>query len=185
MSIREEYINAGYANKYIDERAKEEYEYIVSKIEKSKKKFTDTKIVRFLCTDWSEYLINKLARYYYLKKHHSNELPEFTGDRNNPVEVFEYNQRNGIKPIETKETEDGVFIHKYEDGTVVHVKTTLTGIIDGNLYDKMIKDRKRFIADYLKIDEEEIENMNEFEIENLVKKNELKRKVNKVLRLNK
>lgn len=185
MNIREEYLNAGFSNEYVDERAKEEYECVVDQIEKSKKKFKDIKIIRFLCTDWSEYLISRLAWYYYRKEKAKNrKIPEFTGDKNNPIEVYEYNLNNGIMPIETIDNKDGTFTHKYEDGIVVNVKVTSSGVIDGEIWEKMNEDNRRFLAVYLNISEEEVINMSENEIESLVKKNEFNKKVKKVLGLN-
>lgn len=184
MTIREELLNAGFTSEYIDESAKEQYLRKVDEINRSKKKFSDTKIGRFLCTDWAEYLINKVALYYYEKEQTKHrKLPEFTGDRNNPVDVWEYNARNGIMPVETIDNEDGTFTHKYEDGTVVTIKITLTGIIDDEMIEALKKNRRRILADYLNMNEEELIAMSESEIESLVKKNEVSKKIKKVLRL--
>lgn len=184
MNIREELLNAGFSNEYVDENAKEQYLRKVDEINKSKKKFSDTKIGRFLCTDWAEYLINRATLYYYEKEQAKHrKLPEFTGDRNNPADIWEYNARNGIMPVETIDNEDGTFTHKYEDGTVVTIKTTLTGVIDGEIFERMKKDCRRFLADYLNMNEEELIDMSESEIQSLVKKNEVSRKIKKVLRL--
>lgn len=149
-----------------------------------KRKFTDTKIGRLLCTDWVDYLFNMAALYYYEKEQEKNrKLPEFTGDRNNPVDVWEYNARNGIMPVKSMDNKDGTFTHEYEDGTVVTIKVTLTGVLDSELLEKRTKDNRRYLADYLNMNEEELIDMSESEIESLVKKNEVSKKIKKVLRL--
>lgn len=181
MTIREELLSAGFSNKYVDEQSQIRYQMMVDQIDKSKKKFSDTKIGRLLSI---EYLINRVALYYYEKEQTKNrKIPEFTGDKNNPVEVWEYNSRYGIKPTQTIDNKDGSYTHKYEDGTVVTIKTTLTGVIDSEMLEKAEKNKRRLLADYLNMDEEEVINMNYSEIISLVKKNEFSKKINKVLRL--
>lgn len=187
MSIREELLESGFSEQYIDKRAKEEYDEIIKRIEIDK--YKSNKVHRFSYIYWVERQLTRLAyklSIYERKKSNDKKLenPEFTGDRNNPADVWEYNARNGIMPIETIDNKDGTFKHTYEDGTVVTIEVTLTGVIDGEMFEKMKKDNKRFLADYLKMDEEEVINMDEDEIESLVKKNEFNKKVKKVLRLN-
>lgn len=186
MTIREEWLNAGYSNEYVDLEAEKEYRKVLKQIEREKIEFTD-KIYKALCTNWIEQWaqrsINRLAWKSYIKEQTKNrKTPEFTGDRDNPIERWKYIQENGIMPIETIENEDGTFTRIYEDEFKVIVKIT-AGVIDGEMFDKIEKDRKRLLADYLKIDEEEVINMSEGEIESLVKKNEFSKKINKVLRL--
>ena len=184
MTIREELLKIGFTDEYVDQRAKETYDRIVNLLGKNKKSFKDTKIYRVLSMDTvADWLIYKAVQYYQRKIEKNKEIPEFTGDRNNPIDVYEYNSKVGIKPIKTIDNKDGSYTHTYEDGTVVTVRVTLSGFVSEEFMQRAERDRKRLLADYLKIEEEELINMNDEEIETLVKKNEFNKKLTKVLRL--
>ena len=71
-------------------------------------------------------LLRRLA--YKIMVKDNSEIPPFTGDKNNPVEVWEYNARYGIMPVKTIEHGDGYYTHIYADGTEVNVHVTLSGI---------------------------------------------------------
>lgn len=97
--------------------------------------------------------------YYYEKEKSKNkDVPEFTGDKENPIEVWEYNSQNGVTPIETIDNEDGSFTHKYVDGSKVTVRTTLTGIIDEEMIVRSKTDMKRLLSDYPNEFEDELMN---------------------------
>lgn len=177
MSIREELISMGYTDDYVDDVATDAYASMVCYAPK-RKSLLDTKVGRFLSTDWLDVLINKLALYYYEKeKAKENKMPEFTGDRTNPVDVYEYNAMNGIMPNETTQNEDGSYTHRYDDGIEITVKVNLTGIYPEGFEEEHDVRKKRLIADYLKIDEEVVLAMSDEEIEELVKKNEMGKKM--------
>ncbi len=128
-----------------DTEAKTKYQKILEQIEENEKKLFNIKLYKFLTTDWAEYLLNKLALYYYEKEKSKNkDVPEFTGDKENPIEVWEYNSQNGVTPIETIDNEDGSFTHKYADGSKVTIRTTLTGIIDEEIIIRSKTDTKKF-----------------------------------------
>lgn len=108
MSIRDELLKAGFSDDYVSEVAANAYDNIVRSLPK-RKSFFDTKVGKFLSTDWIyvwvENLIDRLALYYYEKDRAKDDTkPEFTGDKTNPVEVYEYNAMNGIMPKETIKT---------------------------------------------------------------------------------
>ena len=86
-------------------------------------------------------LFRKLAYKRGVSKNH--EVPPFTGDKNNPVEVWEYNARYGIMPVKTIEHGDNVYTHIYEDGTSVtiqvHLISILTPYLDAIEEEKYVK----------------------------------------------
>lgn len=97
--------------------------------------------------------------YYYEKEKSKNkDVPEFTGDKENPIEVWEYNSKNGITPIETIDNEDGSFTHKYADGSKVTIRTTLTGIIDEGIIIRSKTDTKKILSHYPNEFEDELIN---------------------------
>lgn len=182
MRIRDELLRCGYSHEYVDEIALLTYNDILNSLPK-KKNFFDTKIGKFLSTDWCDLLIDKLALYYYEKEKMSEQKKlEFTGDKNNPVDVYEYNARNGIMPDETRENEDGSYTYTY-DGVPVTVKVNLTSIFEEGFLEKYEIRKKRLLADYLNIDEDVILNMSEEEIEALVAKRMKNEKKNKEIKL--
>lgn len=173
MTIREELLNAGYTNEYVDIEAKKEYERILEEVNENKKTFMDTKIYKFITMDLAEYLLNRLSLYYYEKiQKNDKKSKEETIDKNNPVKLYEYYASNGIMPVKTIDNGNGNFTHIYKDGLVVNVKTTLTSIVDEKAIINFEKRRRRYLADYLNKDEEGVINMTSSEIYNLVKENE-------------
>lgn len=177
MSIREELINMGYTDDYVDDVATNAYASMVCTLPR-RKSLLDTKVGRFLSTDWVDVLINRLALHYYEKeKAKESKTPEFMGDRTNPVDVYEYNAMNGIMPNETTQNEDGSYTHRYSDGIDITVRVNLTGIYPEGFLEEQDVRKKRLIADYLKMDEDVILAMSDEEIEELVKKNETGKKM--------
>lgn len=183
MSIRDELITAGFTSEYVDNVSKEAYAARV-RLLPEKKRISETKILKFLTMDWAEYLIDRVTLYYYNKQMKKKRaiIPEFTGDRNNPVEVWEYNAMHGIMPIETIYNEDGTITHKYEDGTIVNIRVNLTGIFSKQDFENHNKRERRLLADYLNMTEEELLNMSDEEIENIIKKNEKNSKLSLIFK---
>lgn len=130
-----------------------------------------------------ERLMRRLAWKLYVKGQNST-IPEFTGDRNNAIEVFEYNQRYGIMPIETIENEDGTYTHIYEDGFAVVVKTNLIGISSPSEEElrKIKIDERRLLAEILDIEEQYAINISDEKIRKLVlrKERSLKKSYKKI-----
>ena len=181
MGIRTELIKAGFTSEYVDEVAKEAHERRV-KLLPSKKRISDIKIVQFSTMDWAEYLIDKVSHYYYSKQLKNTPIPEFTGNKNNPIEVWEYNAKYGIMPEETIHNEDGTITHRYKDGTVVNIKVNLTGVFNEKQFEQFKKRERRLLADYLKMSEEKLLNMDDSEVEDIIKKNEKNRKLSLIFK---
>ena len=182
MRIREELLNMGYDDDYVNEAALNAYTRVAESLPR-RKTILDTKFVKVLSTDWIEVLINRLALYYYEKeKAKENRTPEFTGDRTDPVEVYEYNAMNGIMPNETSQNEDGSYTHRYDDGTKITVRVNLQSIFPEGFEEKQEIRRRRLLADYLHMDEDIILAMSDEEIEELVKKKEMSKR-NRLLQL--
>lgn len=187
MSIRDELLSSGYSEEDIDLEAEKEYMEVLENLQAEAERKREV-LRNTLCTNsierWADRTLRRLAWRLYNKKQSKNKtMPEFTGDRNNPLDVVKYNLENGIMPVETIDHKDGTFTHIYDDGTKVIARVTLTGIIDENMIKNAENRRKRLLADYLHMDEEEVMNMSEEEIESLVKKNELNEKIRKVLKM--
>lgn len=180
MRIRDELLSLGYSNDYVDQKVASAYMNVVS-ILPQRKKFSDTKFGIFLFTDWVEFLINKVALYYYEKEQSKYKNFEFLGDKLNPIEIYEYNAMHGIMPNETIQNEDGSFTHKYDDITIT-LKSSLTGITSDDFFNGYEVRQKRLLADYLDMEEETILNMSQKEINDLVYENEFGKSSRKKLR---
>lgn len=182
MSIRDELINMGYDDEYVNEVALSAYTSVASSLPR-RKTILDTKFVKALTTDWIEVLVDKLALYYYEKEKEKDDKPEFMGDRTNPIDVYEYNAMNGIMPNETTQNEDGSYTHRYDD-TEITVKINISSIVPEGFFENYEIRRKRLIAFYLHMEEDILLAMSDEEIEELVKKNERnKKKNNRLLQL--
>lgn len=183
MSIRDELLRVGFSDDYVSKVATSAYDSIVCTLPK-RKTFFDTKVGKFLSTDWIDELINRLALYYYEKDRAKEDTkPEFTGDKTNPVEVYEYNAMNGIMPSETIQNDDGSYTHRYDNDITITVKVNLTDVFPEGFLEYYAIRKKRLIADYLKIDEDVLLAMSDEELEELVSKNESTKKTNKKIKL--
>ena len=70
------------------------------------------------------------AWYRYFVNRQEKNKPGFTGDKNNPVEVWRYNSMHGIDPVETINHGNGHYTHIYDDGTKINIHVTSSSIID-------------------------------------------------------
>jgi hypothetical protein len=181
MKIRDRLLRAEYSEEEIDRMLESEYNRRVELLPKPKT-FFDTKVGKFLSTDWIDYLANKLINYEFnrlQKKEREKNMIEFvppTLDKNEAWEVYEYYASHNIMQKETIDHGNGKFTHIYHDGLEVNVTTILSSFIT----DKMIEEneifRRELLADYLNLPSEVVIKMNDQELEELVLKNELKNK---------
>ncbi len=174
MKIRDELKQKGFSDDEIDRYVYEAYERKKREAIQSREK-----LINKLTTSPIERTIDRLIRrlaWISMQKGQSSSIPKFTGDKNNPIEIFEYNQRYGIKPIKTIENEDGTYTHIYEDGLTVNVEVNLSGIsIPSNEELRQMEiDERRFLAEVLDIDEQYAINTSNKKIKKLVLKNEKK-----------
>ena len=76
--------------------------------------------------DLSIILLYKLKdKLIALEENKKDNIKKFTGNKDNVVEVYNYYQENGIKPIEIIDNKDGTITHIYEDGTKIVLHVTL------------------------------------------------------------
>lgn len=176
MTIREEMKQIGFSDNEIDQFVYEVYENEKRNATSEKERFQN-KMTSLSIENLIYRFFKRLAYKRYIEKK-DNNIPEFAGDRNNPIEVYEYNSRYGIMPVETIHNEDGTYTHIYEDGTEVTIKVTLTGIpipSDERLK-KLETDNRRLLAEVLNITEQEAINMKDSQVKRMVLKRE---KINK------
>ena len=67
-------------------------------------------------------VLNKINRSAWKKVMKEQKIPEFIGDKNNPMEVYEYISKYNIEPIETITNEDRTYTNIYENGLEICVK---------------------------------------------------------------
>ena len=176
MTIRQEMKQIGFSDDEIDQFIYEVYEN-EKRNAISEKEIFQNKISSLSIENLIYRFIERIAYKRYIKKQNNN-IPEFTGDRNNPIEVYEYNSRYGIMPVETIHNEDGTYKHIYEDGREVTIKVTLTGIpipSDERLK-KLETDNRRLLAEVLNITEQEAISMKDSQVKRMVLKREKIRK---------
>ena len=176
MTIREEMKQIGFCDNEIDQFIYEVYEK-EKRNAISEKEIFQNKISSLSIENFIYRFFERIAYKRYIKKQNNN-IPEFTGDRNNPIEVYEYNSRYGIMPVKTIYNEDGTYNHIYEDGTEVTIKVTLTGIpipSDERLK-KLETDNRRLLAEVLNITEQEAISMKDSQVKRMVLKREKIRK---------
>lgn len=180
MKIRDRLLRAGYSEEEIDRMVEREYNYRVEMLPQPKT-FFDTKVGKFLSTDWIDYFVNRLINCEVdrlqkkeQKKSRETVLPTF--NKNEALETYEYYASHDIMPKETIDHGNGKFTHIYEDGLEINVTTTLSSFIPDNMMEKIEISKRELLADYLNLPGEVVIKMTEQEIEELVLKNELQNK---------
>ena len=178
MTIREELKEKGFTDKEINKYMYEAYERQIIEAKKAREDLLN-KLEMTSIDKEIDKLMNKLAWKKIMKE--KSDIPEFIGDINNPIDIYNYKVKCGILPILTIHNADGSCTHLYEDGFRVTIKSriTLSEIKLPSSEDLKIEDR-RLLAELLGIDEEESINMSDNQINRLVlKKQKYLKKITK------
>lgn len=178
MTRREELRKIGIDDELIDMWLYDAYEEQKRKLEQAKKRKLEMLSKMSLIDRFIDRLIYETVRKMKVKNGNSRDtIPEFTGDKNNPIEVYQYNSRYGIMPTKTIDNPDGTFTHIYKQNDrviKVNVKVNLSGIPmpSKEEMEKFEIDQKRLLAELLPVSEEEIIDMSDEQVLKLIKDNE-------------